>query len=66
MENRAMNGFSGNLTGRVTLTVTDEMIEAGVRALAETCPIDVAFPIGGEREAVEAILKAAFERRFES
>jgi hypothetical protein len=35
------------------------MIGAGVFALRRVCPFDVAFPFGGEDEAVEAVLRAA-------
>ena len=39
--------------------ITPAMIEAGVRALARACPLDLAFPIGGEEGAVEDVLTAA-------
>lgn len=39
--------------------VTPEMIEAGVAALLRLVPTDVAFPVGGEEEAVAAVLRAA-------
>ena len=35
------------------------MIFEGVWALHLKCPFDVAFPAGGEEEAVEAVLEAA-------
>ena len=41
------------------IEITDAMIAAGVRALASACPMDFAFPAGGEEIAVEAVLKAA-------
>ncbi len=54
-------------SSRITLAerdrpaITPAMIEAGVAALARLCPVDVAFPAGGERDAVEAVLKAALQ-----
>ena len=39
--------------------ITPGMIKAGVEALAANCPMDLAFPIGGEETAVEAVLHAA-------
>ena len=41
------------------IEVTPAMVEAGVVALARLCPMDDAFPVGGEEVAVEAVLKAA-------
>lgn len=49
----------------VTLTcgeITPAMIEAGVHALSLRCPLDIAFPVGGEETAVEAVLSAALGR----
>jgi len=45
--------------------VTEEMVSAGVFALERLCPFDVAFPIGGEREAVAAVLEAALTLRVQ-
>ncbi len=45
------------------IEITPQMVEAGVIALSSHCPIDVAFRLGGEREAVEAVLRAALEVR---
>ena len=41
------------------IEVTDAMIEAGVLALASVCPMDDAFPVGGEEIAVAVVLRAA-------
>lgn len=38
--------------------ITPTMITAGIRALAAHCPMDIAFRVGGERQAVEAVLIA--------
>lgn len=48
------NGQAGALT-----EPTPAMIEAGVEALKGACPMDLAFPVGGEETAVEAVLRAA-------
>lgn len=45
------------------IEVTPEMIEAGVSALRLQCPFDVAFPVGGEEEAVLAVLSSALSLR---
>lgn len=45
----------------VEIEITDEMIAAGVDALAVNCPMDDAFPIGGEEDAVLAVLEAALK-----
>ena len=42
------------------IEVTPQMIRAGVAALSLRCPLDVAFPVGGEEAAVEDVLLAAF------
>lgn len=42
------------------LGITQEMVEAGMAALHGYCPMDVAFPVGGEDDAVRAVLRAAF------
>jgi hypothetical protein len=39
--------------------ITQEMVSAGVFALRGLCPFDFAFPVGGEDDAVEAVLIAA-------
>ena len=44
---------------RPEVEVTPTMIEAGVAALTEHCPMDLAFRVGGEETAVEAVLRAA-------
>lgn len=44
--------------------ITEEMVSAGVFALSQKCPMDFAFPAGGEDEAVEAVLKAGLEVLF--
>jgi hypothetical protein len=49
------------VNGRGRFMIPDEMISAGVFALRLKCPFDVAFPAGGEDEAVEAVLRAALE-----
>ena len=41
--------------------VTPQMVSAGVFALQQVCPFDVAFPVGGEDAAVEAVLNAALK-----
>ncbi len=41
--------------------VSPAMVDAGLMALARICPLDVAFPVGGERDAVEAVLQAALQ-----
>jgi len=43
------------------IEITPEMIEAGVSALVTHCPKDFAFPVGGEEDAVRAVLKAALQ-----
>jgi hypothetical protein len=40
--------------------ITAAMFSAGVSALRRLCPFDFAFPVGGEDDAVEAVLKAAW------
>ncbi len=45
------------------IEVTDEMIRAGVEAFGHLCPMDIAFPVGGEEVAVEAALRAALRVR---
>jgi len=45
------------------LEITAGMISAGVSALRQLCPFDFAFPVGGEDDAVEAVLKAAWRVR---
>lgn len=40
------------------IEITDEMVEAGTHALKRYCPFDIAFPVGGEEAAVEAIYLA--------
>lgn len=42
-----------------SVTVTPQMVQAGVSALAAVCPMDLAFPIGGEESAVKAVIEAA-------
>ncbi len=49
--------------GQAGIEVTPAMIEAGVRALRLLCPVDLAFPIGGEDEAVRAVLEAGIAAR---
>lgn len=44
--------------------VTAAMIEAGVIGLHGKCPCDVAFPAGGEDEAVAAVLVAAMAAKY--
>lgn len=44
---------------REEIEITPEMIEAGVSGLSTACPLDVAFPVGGEEIAVEAVLRFA-------
>lgn len=48
---------------RPVIEITEAMIRAGVFALSGLCPLDIAFPIGLEDEAVEAVLRAALEAR---
>lgn len=43
------------------IEVTPAMVEAGVLALASLCPLDVAFPVGGEQDAVRAVILAAHQ-----
>ena len=43
--------------------ITAGMISAGVSVLRGLCPFDVAFPVGGEDDAVAAVLKAAWRAR---
>ncbi len=50
---------ASRVKGRGRPVISSEMISAGVMALRGLCPFDVAFPIGGEDEAVEEVLKAA-------
>ena len=45
------------------IEITEEMIAAGVFALSGKWPFDVAFPAGGEDEAVEVALRAALAVR---
>ena len=43
------------------IEITPEMIRAGVDALRLFCPFDLAFPHGGEEDAVEAVLRHSLE-----
>lgn len=43
------------------IEITEDMIAAGVAALAKLCPLDVAFPVGGEGTAVAAVLLAGLQ-----
>lgn len=43
------------------LKITGQMVEAGLAALAQTCELPIAFPAGGEHNAVKAVLNAALE-----
>ena len=54
----------GGQAGTDEIEVTPEMIEAGVAALKLECPTDLAFSIGLEEIAVEAVLKAALQARL--
>jgi hypothetical protein len=45
------------------IEITPEMVSEGVFALAKLCPFDFAFPVGGEDEAVVAVLRAALAVR---
>lgn len=49
--------------GQAGIEVTPAMIEAGVRALRLLCPVDLAFPVGGEDEAVRVVLEAGIAAR---
>ena len=44
--------------------VTEAMVSGGIFALRGKCSFDVAFPAGGEDEAVEAVLKAAIAAKY--
>ena len=46
--------------------ISPEMISAGVFALQSHCPSDLAFPVGGEEIAVEAVLRAALSAQVHS
>lgn len=47
------------MTEKARIQVTAAMVAAGVHALSQRCPLDVAFPVGGEEIAVEEVLTAA-------
>ena len=49
------------LRDRTVIEITSAMVEAAVLALSELCPMDVAFPVGGEDEVVRAVLLAAYQ-----
>ena len=42
---------------------TPAMIEAGIIALARLCRLDLAFPVGGEEDAVEEVWLAMCSER---
>ena len=45
------------------IEITEEMIEAGVAALSRLIPMEEAFRLGGEEEAVAETVRAALAAR---